>query len=152
MGNRTQSNRTQRFCYIRGVKQNGHVPPVGSWANSPLGIRDAKTCIKQTQKGGVHHFQGIIEVGSRSRWRQTNSTHQSAAPRPSDLPWHRPPETLPCWTLPCCPPGSRGPSLKDADNSLAHRAVSRTCRLGLWDSGSLFPTDCCVCVCVLYFS
>ena len=35
--------------------------------------------------------------------------------------------------LPSCPPGSGDPSLQDADNSLAHCAVSQTYRLRLWD-------------------
>ena len=55
--------------------------------------------------------------------------------------------------LPCCPPGSRDPSLKDTDGSLAHYAVSQTCRLRRWDLDLLSPIDCCVCVyvCVIVF-
>ena len=43
-----------------------HVPPIGCWENSTLGIRGAKTFIEKTQKGGVLHFQGISKTGSRS--------------------------------------------------------------------------------------
>ena len=73
-------------------------PLIGSWANSALGIRGAKTFIEKTQKGGDHHFQGITEAGSRPLWRQPGSTHQSAAPCHTDDPWHQPLEALPCWT------------------------------------------------------
>ena len=82
----------------RGVRQNSHAPPIGSWANTALGIRVAKAFIKKTQKGGVHHFQDTTEADSRPLLRQLSSTHQSAAPCHDDLPWHWPPEALPCWT------------------------------------------------------
>ena len=84
---------------IRGIKQNSHVPPIGSgsWANSPLGFSGAKTLFKRTQKGGVLHSQGITEAGSRPLLRQL-STYQSAAPCHTDLLWHQLPEALPCLT------------------------------------------------------
>ena len=53
---------------------------------------------QETQKGGIHHFQGIAEADSRPLLRQLSSTHQSAAPCPADLPWLWLPEALPCWT------------------------------------------------------
>ena len=127
---------------VRGAVSAERDPPqLDSWGNSTLASRGAKTFIKKTQEGGVHHFQGITEAGSRPLLRQPSSTHQSAAPHHADFPCHWPPEALPYWTedLPCCPPGSGGPSLHDADNSLAHRADSQTFRLRLWDSGSLSP-------------
>ena len=59
----------------RGVKQNSHEPPIGSWANSILAIMGAKTFTEKTQKGGVPHFQGITEAGSRSLPRRLSSTY-----------------------------------------------------------------------------
>ena len=35
--------------------EQGH-PQIGSWENSTLVSRGAKTFIEKTQKGGVHHF------------------------------------------------------------------------------------------------
>ena len=96
-------------------------------------------------------FQGITEAGSRPLLRPLSSTHQSAAPPHAHLPWHRPLEAPPCWTedFPCLAVHpAPDPSLPEAVNSLAHRAVSRTCRPRLWDSGSLPPMDCSVCLCV----
>ena len=57
-----------------------------------------KTFIEKTKKGGVHHFQGVTEAGSRPLLRQQTSTLQSAAPCHTDLPWHQLSEALPCWT------------------------------------------------------
>ena len=131
-------------------------PPIkrGSWGNSSLDIRGANTFIKKDSEGGVHHFQGITEAGSTPLLRQQSSTHQGAAPCHTDLLWHQLPEALPCWMeilhLPCFPPGSRESSLQNADNTLAHCAVSQTCRLRLWDSVSVSPTDCSVCVCDIF--
>ena len=131
-------------------------PPIGSWGDCPLGIRVAKTFIEKTQKGGVHHSQGITEAGSRPLMRQPSSAPHRAAPCHSDFPSigisHQRLGLLDSLRLPGCPPGSRDPSLQDADESLAHHAHSRTCRPRLWCSGSLSPIDCsvCVCVCVCY--
>ena len=117
---------------------NSHVcragPPIDRLLDKfPTCHQGLQDTYRKTQKGGVHHFQGITEAGSRSLLRQPSSTLQSAAPCHVDLPWHRPPEALPC-----CPPGSRDPSLQDSEDSLAHHAVSQTCRLRLRDSGWLF--------------
>ena len=51
----------------RGVKQNSHVPPIGSWANSqePMGGPMNYLAHQKTQKGRLNNFQGITEAGSR---------------------------------------------------------------------------------------
>ncbi|XP_053785314.1 UPF0488 protein C8orf33 homolog isoform X2 [Desmodus rotundus] len=70
---------------------------MGSWGNSPLASWGVKIFIEKTRKGGVHHFQGITEAGSRALRREPSSAHQRAAPRHADLRWHRLREALPCW-------------------------------------------------------
>ena len=52
--------------------------------------------------------------------------------------------------LPCCPSGSKKFFLARRWHPLAHCAFSWTSWLRFWDSGLLFPLNCCVCV--LYFS
>ena len=46
----------------------------------------------------MHYCQGVTEAGSRPLLRQPSSTHQRAAPRHTDLPWHQLMEAPPCWT------------------------------------------------------
>ena len=70
-------------------------PQIGSWGNSPLAIRGEDT-EQRTQKGRVHHSQGITEAGSRLLLSQPSSTHLGAALCHTDLPWHWPLEVLPC--------------------------------------------------------
>ena len=108
--------------------QNSHVCQAGPSRDSLL--EKCPTChqgyqdtYEKTQKGGVHHSQDITEAGSRPLQTQLSSTRQNAAPRHVHLPWHWPPEALPCWTedfvCPAVHPGSGDPSLQHADNSLA---------------------------------
>ena len=83
--------------------QNNYVyragpPQIGSWRNSTLAIRGAKTFIEKTQKGGVHHFQAITEEDSSPLLRQLSSTHHGTVPCHANLPWHWLPEALPCCT------------------------------------------------------
>ena len=123
---------------------------IGSWGNSPHGIRGAKIFIKKIQKGGILHFQGITEAVSRPLLRLLSSTHQSAVPHHADLPWRRPPEVLPCWTEDfVCPAAHLVPELLPCKRLTAPLPpvlpVFWMCRLRLWDSGSLSPIDCCVC-------
>ena len=129
----------------RAVSAEWDHPHIGSWANSPLAIRGTKAFIKGPWRAEDTTLKRITEAGSRPLLKWLTSTRQSAAPRHAGLPWHWPLEALPCWTedliWPHCPPGSRDRSLPDADGSLAHHAVSRTCRLRLWDSGSLSPNS-----------
>ena len=127
-------------------------PTDGLPSKVPTCQQGSQDIYQETQKGGVPRFPGVTEAGSRPLMRQPSSTHQRAAPCHAGLPWHQPPGALPAgrrtspallsawlrrsfligrWRLPCPP-----------------RAVSRTCRPRLWDSGSLSPMDCCVCVCV----
>ena len=70
-------------------------PWVGSSANFPLAIRSAKTFIKRTEGRSAPL---LVYAGSRTLLRQPSSTHQSVVPHHADLPWHRLPEALPCWT------------------------------------------------------
>ena len=130
-------------------------PTDGLPSKVPTCQQGSQDIYQETQKGGVPRFPGVTEAGSRPLRRQLSSTCQRAAPHHAGLPWHRPLGALPAgrrtspallsawlrrsfligrWRLPCPP-----------------RAVSRTCRPRLWDSGSLSPTDCCVCVSVLCF-
>ncbi|KAF6086341.1 hypothetical protein HJG60_008506 [Phyllostomus discolor] len=120
--------------------QNSHVCRVGPPTDRLLGKfhtchQGCQDIYKKIQKGRVHHFQGIIETGSRPLWRQLSSTYQSVAPLHNDVHWNWPLEVLLCWTedftCPCYPSGSEDHSLQDADNSLAHCAISQTCRLRL---------------------
>ena len=67
---------------------------LGKFHSCQQGCKDT---YQKTQKGGVLHFQGITEAGSRPLLRQRSSTPQSAAPCHADLPRHQPPEALPCW-------------------------------------------------------
>ena len=73
--------------------------PIGSWAfpHLPSGV-PRHLLMLEIQKCGVHHFEGIAGADSRPLLRQLSSTHQSAAPRHTDLPWHRLADALPCWT------------------------------------------------------
>ena len=49
---------------VRGAVSAEQDPPqLDSWGNSTLGIGGAKTFIKKTQKGRLHHCQGITEAG-----------------------------------------------------------------------------------------
>ena len=104
-----------------GVKQNRHVPPIGSWGDSTLATRAAKTFVRKTQKGRVHHFPGTTEAGSRPLLSQPSPTPQRAAPRHADLLWHRPPEALPCWTG-----GFACPAAHLAPETLPCRTLTKT--------------------------
>ena len=84
--------------YQNGLSAERDQPQMGSWGNSPLASWGVKIFIEKTRKGGVHHFQGITEAGSRALRREPSSAHQRAAPRHADLRWHRLREALPCWT------------------------------------------------------
>ena len=76
-------------------------PQIGfcGWSTySPICPQGCQDTHQETQKGGVHHSKGITEAGFRPLLRQLSPTHQDAAPHHADLPWHWPPESLPCWT------------------------------------------------------
>ena len=83
-----------------------HVCRAGPLTDRLLGIfhicyQGCQDTNQETQKGGVHHFQGITEAGSRPLLRQPSSTHQRAALHHTDLPWHWPRDALPSvlhWT------------------------------------------------------
>ena len=132
--------------YVSGV---GH-PQRRSWENSTLGMRGAKTFIEKTQKGGVHHFQGITETGFilLLRLAEPHTPESCSPPCQSPLVMAAGGSALldQELCLSCCPRGSGDPSLQDAVYSLAHYADSQTCLLRLWDSGLLPPINCCVCV------
>ena len=136
---------------VRGAVSAEQDPPqLDSWGNSTLSSRGAKTLIKKTQEGGVHHFQGITETGFilLLRLAEPHTPESCSPPCQSPLVMAAGGSALldQELCLSCCPRGSGDPSLQDAVYSLAHYADSQTCLLRLWDSGLLPPINCCVCV------
>ena len=118
----------------------------------PTWQQGCQNIYQKPQKGGAHHFQGIKEAGSRLLLRQL-SPHSRVLLHTTLISLvigHRRLCPAGLRTSPALlPTGSRGPSLQDADNSLAQSAVSWTHRLRLWYSGSLSP---CRLFCVCYIS
>ena len=143
---------------VRGAVSAERDPPqLDSWGNSTLGIGGAKTFIKKTQKGGVHHSPGVTEAGSRPQLRQPSATTQRAAPRHANLPWHRLPEALPCWTEDfSCPAAHLAPEILPCKTLMSPLPTMLTPGPADQDSGAQvhYPPliALCVCVCVLYSS
>ncbi|KAF6099829.1 hypothetical protein HJG60_011560 [Phyllostomus discolor] len=75
--------KTHQDTCIHG--QNSHVSRLGQPTEKLLGkfptcYQGCQVMYQETQKAGVHHFQGITEACSRLLLRQVSSTHQSVAP------------------------------------------------------------------------
>ena len=123
-------------------------PQIGSWGNSTLASRGAKTLIKKTQEGGVHHFQGITEAGSRPLLRQPSSTYQSAAPHHADFPAIGHPRRCPTGRR-TCPAAHLALEVLPCKMLTTPLPTVLTPRPSDRDSGTrvhYLPTDCYVCV------
>ena len=139
--------KTAAHVIKRATSAERDQPHVGSWGNSPRGIRGDKTLTKRPRRLSKYNWGRLLT---------TAETAELHTPECCSMPHSSPLASAAGGSalldgglrLPCCPPGSGDPFLQDADKSFAHCAVSRTCRLRLWDSGSLSPIDCSVCVCV----
>ena len=100
---------------------------------------------QETQKGGVHHCQGIMRRQTTAETAELPTPECCSMPHWSPLASAAGDSALLDWghRLPCRPLGSEDPSLQDAGDSLAHCAVSGTHRQRVWDLGSLFSMGVC---------